>query len=273
MQTKQLPETSKQLRTLIIKMIFSAQSGHPGGSLSCIDLLATLFFGGFLKYDPKNPDWEERDYCILSKGHASPALYSVLATAGYFPEEELYTFRQVSSMLQGHPSKKTTPGVEVSTGSLGQGLSVANGIALGLQMDNKPNKVWAFLGDGELQEGQIWEAAMSAAHFKLRNLIAVVDNNGLQIDGPNDEVMKVDPITEKFRSFGWEVLEVDGHNFEEISKIYQKALDVSNKPTAIIAHTIKGKGISFMENKAGWHGKAPNEEELQKALSELESAV
>lgn len=264
-----LQMTAKRLRGDILKMIFAAQSGHPGGSLSVIDLLTTLYFGGFLKYDATNPHWEGRDYFVLSKGHASPAFYAVLAEAGFFPKDELFSFRSISSILQGHPSKKSVPGVEVSTGSLGQGLSVAVGIALGLKHDKKENKVWAITGDGELQEGQIWEAAMSAAHFGLGNLIAVIDHNGLQIDGKNDDVMRIEPVGEKFKAFGWEVLEINGHDMGEITQAYEKALAIAGKPVAIIAHTVKGKGVSFMENNAGWHGKAPNQEQFEQAMAEI----
>lgn len=260
------PKLASQLRQDILKMVYAAQSGHPGGSFSVIDILIVLYFGGFVKYNAQNPQWEERDYVILSKGHASPALYAILAEAGFFPKDEHFTFRQVDSKLQGHPTKKA-PGVEVSTGSLGQGLSIAHGIALG-----KPDKkVFAILGDGELQEGNCWEAAMSAAHYKTENLVAIVDRNNLQIDGNTEDVMAVGNAVEKFKSFDWEVFEIDGHDFKQIEDTLNKAIAVKGKPAVIIANTVKGKGVSFMENQAGWHGKAPNEEQFEEAMKELEA--
>lgn len=258
-----------RLRQDIIKMIYAAKSGHPGGSLSATDILTILFFDGFIKLDPQNPDWEERDYFILSKGHAAPALYAILGELGFFSKDEFFNLRQTGALLQGHPVKKI-PGVEATTGSLGQGISVATGIAMGLKIDQKPNKVFTLLGDGETQEGQVWEASMSAAHHKLGNLVAVVDVNGLQIDGETTHVMKVNPLKEKFTSFGWEVMSCDGHDYAELSQTFKQAVEVKAKPVVILAKTIKGKGISFMENQAGWHGKAPSEEEFNQAMAELE---
>lgn len=264
-----LQQRSHEFRKDIIKMVYAAQSGHPGGSLSVIDILTTLYFGEgkkgkYLHYDAKNPQAENRDYFVMSKGHASPALYSVLAGAGFFPKEEFFSFRQVNSLLQGHPTNKI-PGVEVSGGSLGQGLSVANGIALG----KRNKRVYCILGDGELQEGQVWEAAMSASHYKLDNLIAFVDRNEYQIDGHTEKIMEVSCVAEKFKAFGWNVLEIDGHNFDEIEKALDEALEIKGKPTMIVAKTIKGKGVSFMEATEKWHGKAPNDEEFEKAMAEL----
>jgi len=262
---KDWTKLAPKLRQDIVNMVYLAQSGHPGGSLSIIDILIVLYFGGILKYDSKNPQWEERDYFILSKGHASPALYAVLAEAGYFSKEEFFSFRQIDSLLQGHPVNKI-PGVEVSTGSLGQGLSVACGIALG----KKDKNVFVALGDGELQEGQVWEAAMTAAHYQLNNLIAIVDKNNLQIDGPTKKVMHVGDIAKKFEAFNWEVQKIDGHNFSAIETAFKKALEKkSQKPQVIVASTVKGKGISFMENNHNWHGKAPSEEEMEQVKKEL----
>jgi len=257
-------QITKSLRQDIIKMIYTAQSGHPGGACSIIDILAVLYFGKFIQFDAKKPEWEERDYLILSKGHASAALYAVLAELSFFKKDELFLFRQVNSLLQGHPVKKI-PGIEVSTGSLGQGLSVANGIALG-----KPEKkVFAILGDGELQEGQVWEAVMTAYHYKLSNLVAIVDKNNLQIDGSTEDLKSLGKLSDKFKSFNWQVFEIDGHNFTEIEKTLNQAIAVKDKPSVIIANTVKGKGISFMENNVKWHGKAPNEEEYEQAMQEL----
>ncbi len=264
MNLQELSTLSKKLRIDILKMVYTAQSGHPGGSLSIIDILTTIYFGGFLNYDAKNPNWAERDYFIMSKGHASPALYSVLSEAGFFSKDEHFTFRQVNSLLQGHPTKKTL-GVEVSTGSLGQGLSIANGIALG----KRDKKVFCILGDGESQEGQIWEAAMSSSHYKLGNLIAILDKNELQIDGKTSDVMCIGCIGTKFKSFGWEVFEIDGHNFKQINDALEKAIKIKDRPSIIVAKTVKGKGVSFMEGNYGWHGKAPNEDELAKAIAEI----
>lgn len=267
LSVEQLKALAKSVRQDIVRMTCKAGSGHPGGSLSVADLLVALYFSK-LNYDPSNPHWEERDIFILSKGHVCPALYSVLAEAGYFSKEELLTLRQIDSKLQGHPCRSLA-GIEISSGSLGQGLSVATGAALAYKIDKKTANVFCITGDGELQEGQIWEAAMTAAHYKLDNLTCIVDKNDLQIDGKVEEVMNINPITDKFRAFNWHVLECDGHNMEEILEVYDKAIANKGKPTCIIAKTVKGKGVSFMENDPGWHGKAPTEEQCEIALKEL----
>ena len=268
--TEQLKASSKKMRREILKMIHNAKSGHPGGSLSCIDILNVLFTK-VMKHYPEgkfNPDYENRDRFILSKGHASPALYAVMAECGYIKEEELMTFRKLGSKLQGHPSSRLLRGIEVSTGSLGQGLSIGCGMALGLRLDKRNSKVYVYMGDGEIEEGSVWEAAMNAAHNKLNNIIAFVDRNRLQIDGDTENIKAPGDVKAKFEAFGWNTAEIDGHNFQEIYDTVIKAQD-SDKPFVIIANTIKGKGVSFMENNAGWHGKAPNDEELQQALNEL----
>lgn len=253
-----LEKISKEARKNILLQVYEGKSGHPGGSFSCIDILVTIYF----KFKM------EDDKVILSKGHASPALYAVLAEKGIIEKEELNTFRKLGSNLQGHPSSLKTPGVDVSSGSLGQGLSIANGIALSYKMDKKDNYIYVILGDGEIQEGQIWEAAMTSSHYNLNNVIAILDYNKLQIDGSNDEVMKITPVKEKFESFGFYVQEISGHNFDEIIDAINNSKN-QDKPSMIIANTIKGKGISFMENNYMWHGKAPNEEEYNNAVSEL----
>lgn len=263
-----LEQTAKKIRQDIIKSIHSAGSGHPGGSLSAVEILTTLYFRK-MKVDPKNPQKKDRDRFVLSKGHAAPVLYSALAEKGYFSKDILTTLRKIGSILQGHPDMKKIPGVEMSTGSLGQGFSASIGMALGNKLNHLDSRIYTLLGDGELQEGLVWEAAMSAAHYKLDNLTAILDFNGLQIDGANKEVMNVMPVNDKFKSFGWHVIEIDGHNFEEIVKALDKAEHTKGKPTIIIAKTVKGKGVSFMENNAGWHGKAPNDEEMKAALIEL----
>lgn len=268
MALKKLEDISRNIRISIIKAVHAAGSGHPGGSLSAADILTTLFFHE-MNIDPKNPKMENRDKFILSKGHAAPVLYSTLAEKGFFLKEELLTLRKLNSHIQGHPDMKKVIGVEMSTGSLGQGFSVAGGVAMANKMDEKSGRVYVLLGDGELQEGLVWEAAMSSAHYKLDNLVAIVDWNGLQIDGKNDEVMTVKPIDKKFESFGWHVISIDGHNFGQIIDALAQAREFKGKPTAIIAKTIKGKGVSFMENEAGWHGKAPNDEEAKMAVEEL----
>lgn len=265
---KDFRETANKLRKEIIRMTHEAKSGHPGGSLSACEILTALYFKE-MKIDPENPKWEARDRFVLSKGHATPVLYATLAERGFFPKEELSKFRKIGSMLQGHPDMKGIPGVDMSTGSLGQGLAVANGIALSAKLDNRDYRVYALIGDGESQEGIIWEAAMLAAHYKLDNLTVFMDHNGLQIDGFNKDVMNVEPIDKKFEAFGWNVLKIDGHDFEQIFDALDKSKKVKDKPTIIIAKTVKGKGISFMENQASWHGTAPNAEQAQKALSEL----
>ena len=268
MEIQKLEKTAKEIRKGIIEAVYSNKSGHIGGSLSIADILTVLYFNE-MKIDPKNPNWENRDRLVLSKGHSSPALYSTLAKKGYFDEEELKTFRNINSRLQGHPDKKHIPGVDMSTGSLGQGLSAANGMAIAAKMDKKDYRVYCILGDGEIEEGQIWEAAMTSNKYKLDNLCVIVDNNNLQIDGTIEEVMSSYPIDAKFRSFGFEIIKIDGHNIEEIIKAFEVAKNIKGKPTCIIAKTTKGKGISFMENQVDWHGKAPNEEEYLKALEEL----
>jgi transketolase len=262
------PHLAAQVRIDALKMIYAAQSGHPGSSFSSVDILVSLFFGGFLKFDPKNPQWEERDYFIMSKGHGAPALYAIMGELGYFSKDEFFSLRQVDSLLQGHP-EAFIPGVEIASGPLGQGMSVANGIALSLQIDNKPNKVFSLHGDGELQEGNIWEAVMTAAKYKLGNYVAIVDRNHLQIDGPTDEVCPVGDVAAKFRAFDWEVMEMNGHDFDDIEKTITKAIEVKRKPVCIVAETVKGKGVSFMENQVGWHGTAPNDEQFEKAMEEL----
>lgn len=254
----ELENIAKEIRKNILLQVYSANSGHPGGALSCADILTAIYFKLI----------KEGDKVILSKGHASPALYAVLAEKGFFEKEELKTFRKINSRLQGHPSYVKTPGVDASSGSLGQGLSIANGIALSFKMDKKENYVYVILGDGEIQEGQIWEAAMTANKYKLNNLIAFLDYNKLQIDGTNEEVMPIAPVKEKFEAFGFNVKEINGHNFEEITNAVEECKK-QEKPSMIIANTIKGKGISFMENNVGWHGKAPSKEEYEKALEEL----
>ena len=263
-----LDQLRNEMRINIIQSITEAKSGHPGGSLSMIDILAVLYFEK-MNINPENPIFDNRDRLVLSKGHGAPALYAVLAEKGYFSKEELMQLRKNQHMLQGHPDMKSTPGVDVSTGSLGQGLSIGNGMAIAGKLDNKNYNVFVILGDGEIQEGQIWEAAMSAAHYKLNNVIAILDYNGLQIDGTNDEVMRVSPVDKKFEAFGWNVLTIDGHNTNEISEAVDKAKTSTDKPTIIIAKTVKGKGISFMENNGSWHGTAPNKEQCELALKEL----
>ena len=242
--------------------------GHPGGSLSIADILTVLYFNE-LNIDEKNPKWEDRDRLVLSKGHCAPALYSVLANRGFFDKKELKTLRKLGSFLQGHPDMKKTPGVDMTTGSLGQGLSSANGMAIAAKLDNKSYRVYCILGDGEIEEGQIWEAAMASNKYKLDNLCVIVDNNNLQIDGPIEQVMNSNPIDEKFKSFGFQIIKIDGHDIEEIKKAFEVARNVKGKPTCIIAKTIKGKGVSFMENQVGWHGKAPNKEQYEEAKKEI----
>ncbi len=267
-EIKELEEKALEVRRGILEAVYSANSGHPGGSLSVADILTVLYFNE-LNIDVSNPKMINRDKVVLSKGHCSPALYSVLANRGFFPIEDLKTFRKLGSYLQGHPDMKHVPGVDMTTGSLGQGLSAANGMAMISKLDNIENRIYCILGDGEIQEGQIWEAAMSSAKYKLDNLCVVVDNNNLQIDGEISEVMSPYPIDEKFRSFGFEVVNIDGHNIKEIIKAFEMAKEVKGKPTCIVAKTIKGKGISFMQNLAAWHGKAPNQEQYDKAKEEL----
>ncbi len=266
---KELEKLANNIRISIIQEVYNGKSGHPGGSLSCADILTVLYFNQ-MNIDPKEPKSPSRDRFVLSKGHASPALYGALAERGYFDKKELITFRGIDSILQGHPDMKHIPGVDMSTGSLGQGLSCANGMAMSSKLNKDGNRVYCLVGDGEIEEGQIWEAAMSASHYKLDNLCVIVDNNNLQIDGTIEEVMSSYPIDSKFESFGFNVINVDGHNIQELIDAFNKAKTVKGKPTAIIAKTIKGKGVSFMENQVGWHGKAPNEEQYNIAMKELE---
>ena len=255
----ELEKIANEIRKDILLQVYSANSGHPGGALSCADILTAIYFDAL----------DEGDKVILSKGHASSALYAVYAEKGWIDKDELKTFRKLGSRLQGHPSNEKLHLVDASSGSLGQGLSVANGIAMGWKLDKKKNHVYVILGDGEVQEGQVWEAAMTAAHYKLSNVIAFVDYNGLQIDGSNDDVMTIKPLDKKWKAFGWNVQEIDGHNIEEILKAIEKA-KISRKPNLIVAHTVKGKGVSFMENNYAWHGKAPNQEQYEKGVTELQ---
>lgn len=265
---EKLEKKAKIIRYNIIKMIGLAGSGHPGGALSSTEIITSLFFH-IMNYDPKNPNWPDRDRFVLSKGHSCAALYAALAEAGFFPVETLWTFRKLNSILQGHPDKVKTPGVEISSGSLGQGLSVANGMALAAKLDKKNYHTFVLLGDGELDEGQIWEAATTSAHYKLDNLTAIIDRNKLQIDGPTEKVMSLGNLTEKFKSFGFYTLEIDGHNFGEILDALDKKNIIADKPKAVIASTIKGKGVSFMEGVIDFHGKATTKEETIDALEEI----
>lgn len=269
---KELMKTACNVRMGVIEAVFSAKSGHPGGSLSISDLLTYLYFKE-MKVDPKNPKCPDRDRLVLSKGHTAPGLYSVLAQKGYFPVDELKGLRQIGRMLQGHPDMKTIPGVDMSSGSLGQGISVACGMALSAKISNDPYRVFTILGDGEIQEGQVWEAAMFAGFRKLDNLIAIVDNNGLQIDGKIDDVNSPYPIDEKFKAFNWHVINLDdAHDFDKIEAAFEEAKTVKGKPVVIIQKSVKGKGVSFMENNAAWHGSAPNAEQYEQAMSELKAA-
>jgi transketolase len=264
---KSLEDRARQFRREILEMITEAGSGHPGGSLSAVEILISLYYYK-MNHRPENPKWPTRDRFIMSKGHASPVLYVTLANCGYFPKEELMTFRKLGSRLQGHVHINV-PGVELSTGSLGQGLSVANGIALGAKIRKVKFKIYCLLGDGEIQEGQVWEAAMTAAHHKIDNICAILDYNTVQENGPVREIKNEEPIVPKWKDFGWYVIEIDGHNFNQIISALDEFEKIRNKPTLIVAHTIKGKGVSFMENQSKWHGKAPNKEELAAALKEL----
>ncbi len=268
----ELAKIACKVRMGIIEGTFNAKSGHPGGSLSITEILTYLYFNE-MNIDPQNPSMDSRDRFVLSKGHAAPALYSVMAQRGYFPVEELKTLRKVDSRLQGHPSMKCLPGIDISSGSLGQGISAACGMALGAKLQNADFRVYTILGDGEIEEGQVWEAAMYAAAKKLDNLVAFVDNNNLQIDGTVEEVNSPYPIPEKFAAFGWNVIEINGHSYDEIEKALADARACEGKPTAIIAQTVKGKGVSFMENQVNWHGSAPNAEQYDIAMKELENAL
>lgn len=268
MDIKALEKTAAEVRVGVVKAIHNAGSGHPGGSLSAADIVTALYFSE-MNVDPKNPKMEGRDKFILSKGHAGPVQYSALALKGYFPVEDFMTLRKLGSKFQGHPDMNKVPGIEMSTGSLGQGFAAAGGMAIANKLNNDPGRIYVLLGDGEIQEGIVWEAAMSAAHYKLDNMVGILDYNGLQIDGRNEDVMTVAPVADKFRAFGWNVLEINGHDFQEILDAFAKARECKGKPTMIVAKTVKGKGVSFMEGNAGWHGKAPNDEETEQAVAEL----
>ena len=268
MNNEAFEKISKLMRRDIVSMLTESQSGHPGGSLSIVDIMTVLFFDE-MNINPEKKDDCDRDRFVLSKGHAAPALYSTLARKGYFEVEELKTLRKINSRLQGHPNMNDLPGIDMSTGSLGQGISAAVGMAMAGKLDNKDYRVFSILGDGELEEGQVWEAAMAASHYKLDNLTIFVDNNGLQIDGNISDVMNPAPIDKKFEAFGWNVLIIDGHNYDEIKNAIKSAKETKGMPTVIICKTIKGKGVSFMENQAGWHGAAPNVEQCNQALNEI----
>lgn len=265
---KKLSEIAKDIRKGIIEAVYSGQSGHPGGSLSIADIMTVLYFYE-MNINPENPKDENRDRLVLSKGHCAPALYSTLANRGFFEVEELRTLRNIESRLQGHPDMNKIPGVDMTTGSLGQGLSAANGMAIAGKLNNKYYRVYCIMGDGEIEEGQVWEAAMASNKYKLDNLCVIVDNNNLQIDGTIEEVMSSYPIDEKFKSFGFQVINIDGHNVQEIIDAFDVARNIKGKPVCIIAKTIKGKGVSFMENKAEWHGKAPNQEQYEQAIKDI----
>ena len=271
-EKKQLMAAACKVRMGAIKGVHAAKAGHPGGSLSAADLFTYLYFKE-LRIDPKNPKWEDRDRFVLSKGHTAPGLYAALALRGYFPEEDLLTLRQIGSHLQGHPNMNLTPGVDMSTGSLGQGVSTAAGMALAAKYQGEDCRVYTLLGDGEIQEGEVWEAFMFAHHYKLDNLCVIIDNNGLQIDGRVEDVMSPYPIPEKLRAFGFQVYEIDGHDFEQMETAFNQARETKGVPSAIVMKTVKGKGVSFMENQAGWHGKAPNDEEFEIAMNELSAQL
>ena len=268
MTVSELKDTAKTVRSDIVTMVHKAGSGHPGGSLSAADILTTLYFD-VMKLDPEHPDWDGRDRFILSKGHVTPVIYSVLARRGFFPVEELWTFRKLGSILQGHPHKQSTPGLDCSSGSLGQGLSIANGIALGFKKQEKTNRVFCLMGDGELQEGQIWEAVMTAGQHKLDNICGIVDYNKVQLDGNVPDIKDMGDLCEKWHAFGWNVIELDGHDIEQVLRAFRMAESFKGKPTVLIANTVKGKGVSFMENQCAWHGAAPNAEQLEKALQDI----
>ena len=269
MDNLELKKIANEVRKGIVTGVHAAKAGHPGGSLSCADIMTYLYFEE-MNIDPKNPDKEDRDRFVLSKGHVAPALYATLANRGYFPVEELTTLRKLGSHLQGHPCMQHTPGVDMSSGSLGQGISVATGMALSAKLSNDDYRVYTLLGDGEIAEGQVWEAAMFAGFKKLDNLVVIVDNNGLQIDGRIEDVCDPNPIPDKFKAFNFHVIEIDGHDFDQIRAAFKKAKETKGMPTAIIAKTTKGKGVSFMEDQAGWHGKAPNDEQYAQAMADLE---
>jgi transketolase len=267
-----LSAIAREVRKDILKMTSNVNSGHPGGSMSVVDIIVTLYYYK-MRHNPENPKWEKRDRFVLSKGHVCPALYSVLARCGYFPVEKLFEFRKLGGDLQGHPDMNKTPGIEISTGSLGHGIGAAVGMALALKLDKSDSRVYCVIGDGEAQEGSVWEASMAASHYNLDNLVVILDNNNLQIDGPVDEVMSIYPATEKWKAFGWHVVEINGHDFDEIKRALDEADSIKYKPTMIVAKTVKGKGVSFMENRAEWHGKALPEDLLKEALRELGEVI
>ena len=269
MEIQELKDLCRLVREDIVTMTHKAGSGHPGGSLSATEIMVGLYFGGIMNVDPKQPNWEERDRFILSKGHVAPVLYSVLARKGFFPVEELSTLRRMGSILQGHPHKDSTPGLDCSAGSLGQGLSIANGIAYAFKKQSKAQRVYCLLGDGELQEGQVWEAVMFAAQHKLDNVCAIVDFNHVQLDDAIEAIKNLESLPARWRDFGWNVIEVDGHNVEAVVRAYELAALTKDRPTVLIAHAVKGKGVSFMEGDCNWHGNAPNAEQLEKALAEI----
>ena len=269
---KQLRLEAAKARLLCVQMVYEAASGHPGGSMSCLDVLTDLYFD-VIKVDPKDPKNPDRDRFVMSKGHCSPALYPVLALRGFFPVEELHMFRRIDGHMSGHVEMKHVPGVDMSTGSLGQGISTAVGMALAGKQSGKNYRVYSILGDGEVAEGQVWEAMMAASKYHLDNLCACVDVNGLQIDGATKDVMPTEPLDKKFEAFGWHVIQIDGHDFAQISAAFKEASETKGQPTMILARTVKGKGVSFMENNAGWHGKAPNDEQWAQAKAELEAAI
>ena len=271
MTNLELQKMANEVRKGIVTSVHSAKAGHPGGSLSAADMFTYLYFEE-MNIDPKNPKMEDRDRFVLSKGHTAPGYYAALANRGYFPVEDLKTLRHLGSYLQGHPCMQETPGVDMSSGSLGQGISAAVGMALAGKLDNKDYRVYTLLGDGEIQEGQVWEASMFAGHRKLDNLCVIVDNNGLQLDGTIDEIIGPNPLDEKFESFGCHVIKADGHDFDSLEKAFNEAKTVKGQPTVIIAKTVKGKGVSFMENNVSWHGAAPNDEQYKQAMEELEKA-
>lgn len=269
----ELQSQCKQVRSDIVKMVHAAGSGHPGGSLSAVELMVGLYFGGVIRVDPKQPDWAGRDRFILSKGHVAPVIYSVLARKGFFSVEELSTLRRLGSILQGHPSAAKTPGFDCSSGSLGQGLSVANGLGFAFKRQGMDNRVYCLLGDGELQEGQVWEAIMTAAQHHLDNVCAIVDVNGVQLDGTTDEVKSLGDLGAKWRDFGWNVIELDGHDLTQVLNAYHMAASFKGKPSVLLAKTVKGKGVSYMENRCEWHGTAPDDKQLAQALQEIEEGL
>ena len=269
---EQLKATATEVRRGILTEVHAAKSGHPGGSLSVADII-TYLYSEVLRVDPENPRWEDRDRLVLSKGHTCPALYAMLAEKGFFPKEELTTFRAIGSRLQGHPDMNKAPGIDFSAGSLGQGVSAACGMALAGKLGHKDYRVYTILGDGEIEEGQTWEAAMSASKYHLDNLCAIVDVNGLQIDGKTSDVMPSEPLDKKYEAFGWHVIKIDGHDFDQINAAFKEAQETKGQPTVILAKTVKGKGISYMENNAGWHGKAPNDEQYEQAKAEVEAKL